>query len=122
MATGSEIKARLQSYIDNLASGDVDKVMAHYAEGATCEDPVGGTIYRGLEEIRGFYTQAMLGQTLRIEPLTPIVSTTTNYDAMGARVATRRGVLEFVETQRFDDAGKIVEMRAYYDPADFKPA
>ena len=122
MATGSEIKARLQSYIDCLGTGDVDQVMAHYAEGATCEDPVGGTVYRGLDEIRAFYTRAMSGPKLKIEPLTPLISTTTNYAAMGARVVTSRGVIHFVETQLFDDAGKIVEMRAYYDPEDIKPA
>jgi steroid delta-isomerase len=118
MATGTELKARLQSYIDSLASGDIDAIMRHYAENATCEDPVGGTLYRGLAEIRAFYAQAVGGQQLRIEPLTPLLSTTSNYAAMGARVKTSRGVLHFVETQRFDDKGKIVEMRAYYDPAD----
>jgi steroid delta-isomerase len=121
MATGAELKARLQSYIDSLASGDVDAVMRHYAANATCEDPVGGTLYRGLAEIRAFYQQAMNGQQLRIEPLTPLVSTTSNSAAMGARVKTSRGTLSFVETQRFDDEGKIVEMRAYYDPADIQP-
>lgn len=120
MATGSEIKARLQGYMDSLASGDVDAVMAHYAENATCEDPVGGKRYRGLAEIRAFYEGAMQGQKLRIEPVTPLISTTTNYAAMGARVKTSRGVIHFVETQLFDEAGKIVEMRAYYDPADIQ--
>ena len=118
MATGVELKARLQSYIDGLASGDVDEVMRHYADNATCEDPVGGTLYRGLAEIRAFYEQALSGQQLLIEPLTPLLSTTSNCAAMGARVKTARGTLNFVETQRFDDNGKIVEMRAYYDPAD----
>jgi steroid Delta-isomerase len=122
MATGAEIKARLKSYIDSLGSGDVDRVMAHYAEGATCEDPVGGTLYRGLDEIRAFYTRAMSGPKLEIQPLTPIVSTTSGHAAMGARVVTGRGVINFVETQLFDDAGKIVEMRAYYDPEDIMPA
>ncbi|MDB5478977.1 MAG: steroid delta-isomerase [Caulobacteraceae bacterium] len=122
MATGSEIKARLQSYIDSLASGDVDAVMAHYAEAATCEDPVGGKLYRGLAEIRAFYEGAIQGQKLQIEPVTPLISTTTNYAAMGARVNTSRGVIHFVETQLFDEAGKIIEMRAYYDPADIAAA
>jgi len=121
MSAGSDVKARLQGYMDSLASGDVDAVMAHYAENATCEDPVGGKLYRGLEEIRGFYAQAMAGQRLRIEPLTPLISTTTNYAAMGARVISSRGVINFVETQLYDDAGKIIEMRAYYDPADIEP-
>jgi steroid delta-isomerase len=121
MSTGSEIKTRLQSYIDSLASGDVDSVMAHYAENATCEDPVGGKRYSGLKEIRAFYEQAMDGQQLQIEPVTPLISTTTNYAAMGARVNTRRGVIHFVETQLYDDVGKIIEMRAYYDPADIEP-
>lgn len=121
MATGTELKARLRSYIDSLASGDVDAVMRHYADNATCEDPVGGTLYQGLVEIRAFYERAMSGGQLRIEPLTPLLSTTSNHAAMGARVKTSRGVLNFVETQRFDDKGKIVEMRAYYDPADIEP-
>ena len=120
MSTGSKVKARLQSYIDSLATGDVDAVMAHYAENATCEDPVGGKLYRGVGEIRAFYEGAMQGQKLRIEPMTPLVSTTTNYAAMGARVKTARGVLHFVETQLYDDAGKIIEMKAYYDPADIE--
>src|SRR5882672_8582405 len=113
MSTGSEIKARLQGYIDSLASGDVDAVMAHYAENATCEDPVGGKLYRGRAEIRAFYEGAMGGQQLRIEPMTPLISTTTNYAAMGARVKTSRGVIHFVETQLYDETGKIIEMRAY---------
>jgi steroid delta-isomerase len=122
MATGAEVKARLQSYMDALASGSVDAVMAHYADNATCEDPVGGETYRGTAQIRAFYERAMSGQKLRIEPLTPIISTTTNYAAMGATVVTGRGIINFVETQLYDEAGKIVEMRAYYDPADIKPA
>ncbi len=84
MATPAELKARLQSRIDSPASGDVDAVMRHYAANAACEDPVGGTLQRGLAEIRAFYTQAISGQQLRIEPLIPLLSTTSNYAAMRA--------------------------------------
>jgi hypothetical protein len=36
-------------------------------------------------------------------------------------VKTSRGTLNFVETRRYDDGGKIIERRAYYDPADMQP-
>jgi steroid delta-isomerase len=121
MSDGKDAKARLRAYIDCLASGDVDAVVGLYAENATCEDPVGGKRYTGLAEIRDFYEVALRGQGLRIEPVTPLISTTTNYAAMGAKAKTRHGVIHFVETQLYDDAGKIIEMRAYYDPADIQP-
>jgi steroid Delta-isomerase len=113
-------KVRLQTYLDTLASGDVDAVIALYDPSATCEDPVGGDVYRGLGEIGDFYRRAMSAGRLVIEPLSPIVSTTSNHAAVAARVKTSRGVIHFVETQAYNDQGKIVQMRAYYDPADIK--
>lgn len=121
MTTATQTKARLQSYIDAIGSGDVDSVMAHYAEDATCEDPVGGPVHRGLVAIRAFYAGAMNGSPIHIEPLTPIVSTSNNFAAMGARAVTHRGIIHFVETQRYNEDGKIVEMRAYYDLGDVEP-
>lgn len=120
MLGGTQIKVRLQSYIDSVASGDIDNVMRHYAENGTCEDPVGSKVYRGLAEIRDFYREAMKRQQLQIELLMPLVSTSSNYGAMGASVKTKDGTIHFMETQLFNDDGKIVEMRAYYDPQDIK--
>jgi steroid delta-isomerase len=120
MDAGFQPKARLQTYLDTLASGDVDAVVALYDPGATCEDPVGGEVYRGLDEIGGFYRRAMSSGKLVIEPLSPIVSTTSNHAAVAARVKTVRGVIYFVETQAYNAQGKIVQMRAYYDPADIR--
>ena len=123
MTTGKDIKARLQSYIDALASGDVDRVMSHYARFATCEDPVGGPVHKGIDAIRAFYTSAMSAGQLKIEPISPIVSTTDECAAVAARVKLPGGgLLHFIEVQRYNEQGKIVQMRAYYDPADIAPA
>lgn len=56
------------NYMHSLREGDLDAIMALYAEDATVEDPVGSAPVRGKEAIREFY-QMTVTMTVQAERL-----------------------------------------------------
>lgn len=117
--TPEQIRATADSYIGALAAGDLDGVMALYAEDATVEDPVGGgTVHEGAAAIRDFYATVT---ALKIEG-----------EILDARVCGNDLLFNFEITTHFDDQnkatinvwdlmthndeGKVVSMRAYWTP------
>ncbi len=119
MPTEEEMVRAVHSYVAAFDKNDAEMVVALYAENATVEDPVGSQPIKGIAAIRDFYTQVMTrGAKLRLQGA---VRTTANYAAFAFSAlfdAAGEKRIEIIDTFRFDDQGKIVEMRAFWGPGN----
>ena len=114
----------VEAYIAAYGRGDLEGVVAVFADNATAEDPVGSPPLVGKAAIRDFMAVGIsMGAQLTLEgPIRcagdyaafPFVVT---LDIEGQ--ATR---IEVIDIFRFDDDGKVMEMRAFFGPENMKPA
>ncbi len=126
MPGNEEMKAAMRAYVERLNAGDLDGVLALFAPDATVEDPVGTGIQQGSEALRGFYGMA-IANNARLEIVGPQVGSSGDYAAMPILVeVTVPGApkmrMNAIETMRFNEAGKVVEMRAYWGQEDMSMA
>ncbi len=124
MPAAEVMVAAVHAYVDGFARGDAEALVALFADDATVEDPVGTPPKRGREEIRAFYALSVAtGAKLELlgEP-----RCAGDYVAFPFAVKLewqgRRQVIEVIDTFRFDEAGRITEMRAFFGPANMKSA
>ena len=118
-ASNERILEVIQSYVDLVAHGTTDQIMALYADGATVEDPVGSEVRTTPEAIREFYsTLEGLDQEGRM--LTARVA--GGEAAFQFELATKSGDQTFtlspIDVMTFDDEGRITSMKAYWSDAD----
>jgi steroid delta-isomerase len=118
-ASNERILEVIHSYVDLVASGTADQVVALYADGATVEDPVGSDVRKTQESIREFYaTLEGLEQQGRI--LTARVA--GGEAAFQFELATKAGDQTFalspIDVMTFDDEGRITSMKAYWSDSD----
>jgi steroid delta-isomerase len=114
--------AVVQAYMDALNAGDLEAIVALYADDATVEDPVGSAPVAGREAIRAFYARS-LATPLQVRLEGPVrvagrecafaFAVTLTYDG-------RHMTIRPIDTFRFDEQGHIVQMRAYFGPANFE--
>lgn len=106
----------VQRYIDALNAGDLEGIVALYAEDATVEDPVGSSVQRGLPAIRGFYATS-LQLKLKVA-LDGAVRAVANEAVFAFKVSfEHQGVVTTIspiDHFRFDAEGQIVSMRAFF--------
>ena len=124
MPSPEQMLAAVHGYVAAFDKGDVEAVVALFAEDATVEDPVGTEPKRGLDEIRAFYAGSMAtGAKLALlgDP-----RCAADYVAFPFAVSLEwqgsRQVIEVIDTFRIDDAGRITEMRAFFGPANITSA
>ncbi|MEY4720342.1 MAG: hypothetical protein RIQ46_67 [Pseudomonadota bacterium] len=124
MPAPEQMVAAVQAYVDGFERGDLDAIVGLFADDATVEDPVGTPPKRGLAEIRAFYAGS-LATGAKLELLGD-PRCAGDYVAFPFAVKLewdgRRQVIEVIDTFRFDEAGKIAEMRAFFGPANMKSA
>ena len=122
MPTPDEMRAVIEAYVRMMCDSDVDGILDLYAEDATAEDPVGGTIQRGKEALRNFY--AGTAPSLQVEITGPIrVSGSEAAVPMLAELTMNDNklYLDVIDVMAFDEAGKITSMRAFWNPAEMRP-
>jgi steroid delta-isomerase len=114
------IRSAMQRYVKLLCDGDVDGILDLYAEEATVEDPVGLPPRQGREAIRNLY--GLAAGKLRVELTGPIrVAGRECAMPMLAEIDRREGgklYVDVIDVMEFDDAGKVVRMRAFWNPAE----
>lgn len=114
------MQAAVHSYIRALNEGDLEAIVALYAEDAEVEDPVGTTPKRGLTEIRAFYTNSLqlelrvaLEGSIRVVADEAAFPFSVSFEYQGKPTTIRP-----IDVFRFDPCGLIVQMRAYFGPAN----
>jgi steroid delta-isomerase len=122
MPSPAEVRAIITSYVEMMCNSDVDSIIALFDDEATAEDPVGGDIQRGKEAIHAFYSGA--APLLQVELAGPIcVSGKECAFPVLAQLTVGDNVsyLDAVDVFTFNDNGKIISMRAFWNPEEMRP-
>jgi len=124
MPTHEQMVATVNAYVDGFAHKNAEMIAALFAENGSAEDPVGSPLVRGKPAILEFYAKAMtMGITLVLEGP---VRTVANYAAFpfSIHMQTPKGNrrIDVIDLFRFNEAGKIVEMRAFWGPENNRRA
>ncbi|MGA9872982.1 MAG: nuclear transport factor 2 family protein [Rhodococcus sp. (in: high G+C Gram-positive bacteria)] len=115
------IRKTVDAYVQAVAHGTVDDILALYAEDATVEDPVGTEVRTTEASIREFYAVLEpLEQTAEL--LT--VKIAANTAAFHFRLVSKFGENMFevapIDVMEFDDEARITSMRAYWGEGDLQ--
>ena len=122
MPSPEAIRSAIETYIERMCESDVDGILDLYAEDATAEDPVGGTIQRGREALGKFYAgtvphlQVEITGPIRVagrECAVPLLAELTMND--------NKLYVDVIDAFTFDDDGRITSMRAFWNPAEMRP-
>lgn len=118
--------AAVRRYAEAHSAGDVDAVAALFAEDAVVADPVTEPPHVGRDAVREFFagTHAMVdSMDLRI---TGPVRAVDRFAAVPLQAVTTMGgnrfAVDIVDVFTFGDDGLVAEMRAYWNPAEIRPA
>lgn len=120
MPTPEAMQAAVRAYVRALNAADLDAIVALYADDAVVEDPVGSAPRRGIEAIRDFYAGS-LRLALRVElegPIRAVADEAAFPFSVSFEIKGQRTTIRPIDAFRFDDAGRIVQMRAFFGPSD----
>jgi steroid delta-isomerase len=121
MPTPAEIRGAMERYIKYMCESDIDGIMSLFSDNPSVEDPVGGTYLEGVEAVRAFYAgsapmlQVEITGSIRVagvECAMPMLAELT--------LGGDKKYIDVIDVMKFDEAGKVVSMRAYWDPADMR--
>jgi steroid delta-isomerase len=123
MVDAQYIRKLYERYPEMVTKGDVEGIVALYADDATIEDPIGGPLHRGIDAIRAFYKAAAGTVTMkRVGP----VHVAGREAATPLRVLLgpegKKQALDIISVMAFRDDGKIASMRAFWSFDAMRPA
>ena len=123
MADAEQIRAVYDRYPELFCKGDLDGIVALYAEDATIEDPIGSEIHVGHAAIRAFYATSAGSVTLkRTGPVCVAGNEAATLLAIVMGEGAGRKALDIVSTMKFRDDGLVESMRAYWSFDALRPA
>jgi steroid delta-isomerase len=119
VASVEQIQIVVAQYVELLAAQQPDKIVELFAENATIEDPVGTEPKTGRQTLVDFYTVLASMEDVSVELLWSKVAADTAVFSFKLRTGTGsyRFELSPVDIMTFDGDGKIVSLRAVFDPA-----
>ena len=123
MPSPDEIRAAIESYVKLLCAGDADGILSLYADHPSVEDPVGRDPVVGRDAVRAFYAAA--AGRVRVQLTGPIrVAGREAAFPMLAHVdfGERQVEMDVIDVMAFEDDGRIASMRAFWSPAEMRPA
>lgn len=114
------MREALRTYVRCINEGNVEGVIALYADDAVIEDPYGGTrhVVRGIAAIREFYEFVVLKTRLELRTVT---GSGANAAAMAVRATVGNDVLDNISVATFDDQNLINRYTTYWGPGDRRP-
>src|SRR5688572_17396152 len=125
-ADAATIRAAVEAYCAAFTARDQDAYVALFAPDAWIEDPVGTPRHEGAEAIGGFFAQSSaMADSIELRQTGPVrVAVGECAFPMQARpvIGGDTYVVDIIDVMSFDDAGKITTMRAFWDPAEMRPA
>jgi steroid Delta-isomerase len=121
MPTPAEMTSAVHAYVKAFDRADPALATSLFADDATVEDPVGTPVKVGIAAIREFYAASMLtGAKLHLQG--PVRVTDNNQAAFAFQVRLHMNdtdmTVDVIDIFRFDDNGKVAEMRAYFGPTN----
>jgi steroid delta-isomerase len=119
VASNEDIRSTVQRYLDLVATGTAEEIVALYAPDATLEDPVGKDPLVGHEAIHGFYASFV---EMKKETKLITLRACGGHAAFHFEIVTDAGEMKYrmapLEVMTFDDAGLITSMRAFWSDED----
>ncbi|QLY30254.1 nuclear transport factor 2 family protein [Nocardia huaxiensis] len=110
-----------EQYVKLVATGPTEDIVNLYAADAVVEDPIGSEPRRGHEKIRELYTAL---EAMERETELHTVKVAGNHVAvsftMVGKFNGQQMTLDPIDVMEFDDAGKIISMRAYWGPENLR--
>ncbi|TDG15020.1 steroid delta-isomerase [Seongchinamella unica] len=104
--------ATVHKYVEAFANSDIQLIREIYAEDAVVEDPVGSEPHVGIDAVVRFYEGAFAtGARLA---LTGDVRCAGNAAAFPFKVIMEGIDISPIDVFEFNDAGKVVKMKAYW--------
>ncbi|WP_213575460.1 nuclear transport factor 2 family protein [Rhodococcus sp. USK13] len=114
-----DIRKTVERYVEVVATGTVDDVLALYADGAIVEDPVGTDPRTTVESIREFYgVIEPLQQTSELHTLRIAGNTAAFHFSLVTELGEQKLEIAPIDVMTFDDDGKITTMKAYWSQED----
>jgi steroid delta-isomerase len=118
MISAQQIQKTMARYVELVDAGDIDGILALYAEDATVEDPVGQAPLHGIDAIARFYRQGLGAMKVSATQTGPVRATSNGCGAIPFRVDMEWGgqpsSLHVIDVMEFDAEGKIRSMKAYW--------
>ncbi|MGL4565798.1 MAG: nuclear transport factor 2 family protein [Halioglobus sp.] len=108
----------VEQYVEAFATGDMNIIREIYAANARVEDPVGTPVHDGFDAICAFYEGA-LKSGARLE-LTGPARCSGNAVAFPFQVKMPGMIVDIIDVFEFDEAGKVVSMKAYWGPGNMR--
>ncbi len=125
-ADAATIRATVAAYCAAFTAGDRDAYTGAFTPDAWIEDPVGTPRLEGHDAIGGFFDQSRsLAETIELRQTGPVrVAAGECAFPMQARpnIGGATFVVDIIDVMTFDDDGRITTMRAFWDPAEMRPA
>jgi steroid delta-isomerase len=125
--TPEALRHTLDAYFAAIAARDPQRIAAVFAKDGEIEDPVGGPIRRGREDVAAMFAAgvAALASHVEITVLAALPSgrSIAAHWAMTARGKSRRKVTaEGIDVLQVDAEGLIIRAEGYWDAAAFREA
>ncbi len=123
MISAQQVRDTMTRYIELVDTGDVEGIVALYAEDAVVEDPVGEPVHEGIDAIARFYREGMGQMEISARLEGPVRATDSGWGAMPFRVeipgGEQPGYIEVIDVMEFNAEGQICSMKAYWGPLNF---
>ena len=107
-----------ETYTRSLEASDLETLLDLFADDASIEDPVGTPLREGKEVLRAFYAEACQG--VAKAELTGSPRLAGNEVAFPFTVTAgtpeQEITINIIDVFRFNDAGKVATMRAFWGP------
>jgi steroid Delta-isomerase len=124
-STTAAIEATIDAYLAAFAANDRAAYVGAFAPGGWLEDPVGSPRRVGAEAIGAFWDETRsMADAIDLVPMGfRVVVGSEAVLTLQARpvVGGQTFALDIVDHMTFDDAGRIVTLRAFFDPASMAP-
>jgi steroid delta-isomerase len=122
---GAAIDATIDGYLASFGANDRAAYVGAFAPDGWLEDPVGSPRRVGPEAIGGFWDETRsMADALDLVPMGfRVVTGNEAVLTLQARpvIGGQTFALDIVDHMTFDDTGKIVALRAFFDPSTMAP-
>ncbi|AOW93943.1 steroid delta-isomerase [Rhodococcus sp. WMMA185] len=117
--SAEDIRKTVESYVETVATGTVDDILALFAEGATVEDPVGTEPRTTVDSLREFYSVLEpMKQTGELRTLRIAGNSAAFHFSLVTDLGEQKFEIAPIDVMTFDDDGKITSMKAYWGQDD----
>ena len=119
----AQIRTAMEAYIRHLNGGDAESIMKLFGDNPSVEDPVGGKAIVGREAVRAFYEAAAPGLKghVQLDGRVRVAGLEGAMPMVAELTGALKGFIDVIDTMKFDESGKIIAMRAYWNRGEVRP-